>query len=435
MGTQDLLASWSTLSFDEIEARVRAGTDQTAMEQLFGPEETVEMRGMVAEPQPRGPREAVVLLPGIMGSLLSSVRGVTKLLWINPLLFLNGQSRQLELNEDGTADASPEIDAVAVALEKVVYTKFALAMRRQVDLYEFPYDWRRPIESNAGLLADCIERWADGQGDRQFTLVGHSMGGLVSRAYLALHPQAADCRVRRLIMLGTPHFGAAETVQNLLSGNREMALVAALNSKNMPQRLLLNLPSVYQILPAPPSLFPSHRPYPANWNLYRASAWHLDGIRQDYLDAARQCYRLLDSSDPQVQIVQIAGCNLETTVDMVRSSGPDGEPIYDVIRREEGPDAGDGTVPLWSAVLPGAALYYIQKKHRALPASKRVIEAVLDLISGGTPDLPTDLPLRKVELIPRAASEPLDLEADRLRQSLEQGTASGEELSRLYFAF
>jgi pimeloyl-ACP methyl ester carboxylesterase len=434
MGTQDFLASWSTLSFDEIEARVRAGMDQTGMEQLFGPEETAEMRELVAGPTPRGPREAVVLLPGIMGSLLTSIRGLTKLLWINPLLFLKGEFHYLELNEHGTADASPRIDAVAVGLEKIFYTKFALGLRRQADLYEFPYDWRRPIEANGDLLADSIERWADGQADRQFTLVGHSMGGLVSRAYLARHPQTAERRVQHLLMLGTPHFGAAETVQNLLSGNRMMALVAALNSRNVPRRLLLNLPSVYQILPAPPNLFPSHRPYPANWDLYRAADWHVEGIRQDYLDEALQFYQLLDGADPQVQTTQIAGCNLETTVEVLRSSGPDGQPTYDAIQRTDGPDAGDGTVPLWSAVLPGAAVYYIQQKHRSLPASRRVMEATLELIHGGTPDLPTDLPARKKELIPRGAPEPVALEAKRLRSSLEQGTASAEELSALYFA-
>jgi hypothetical protein len=213
-----------------------------------------------------------------------------------------------------------------------------------------------------------------------------------------------------------------------------MALVAALNSKNVPRRLLLNLPSVYQILPAPPNLFPSHRPYPANWDLYRAADWHVEGIRQDYLDEALQFYQLLDGADPQIQTTQIAGCNLETTVEVLRSSGPDGQPTYDAIQRTDGPDAGDGTVPLWSAVLPGAAVYYIQQKHRSLPASRRVIEATLELIHGGTSDLPTDLPPRKKELIPRGAPQPLALDAERLRNSLEQGTASAEELSALYFA-
>ena len=151
MKTQDLLASWSSLSFAEIGAQLEAGENKEVVEQLFGPNEVAEMRSLMATPRTLSERqrEAVVLLPGLMGSLLSSIRGVTTLLWINPAIFLNGQSRYLELNQDGSGDMSPNIEAVPISLEKVVYLKIGLALSRQVDLYEFPYDWRRPIEWNA----------------------------------------------------------------------------------------------------------------------------------------------------------------------------------------------------------------------------------------------------------------------------------------------
>ena len=435
MDTTDLLASWSSLSLQEIENRLEAGTDIEAAEQLFGAEEVSEMQGLLQRPRVRGLREAIVLLPGIMGSLLSSIRGVTTLLWINPILFLKGQSAYLELNEDGSSDRRPEIDAVAIALERLVYTKIGLVLRRQVDLYEFPYDWRRPIEWNGDLLHACIARWADGDPDRRFTLVGHSMGGLVSRAYLARHTATAERHVKDLIMLGTPHFGASESVNNLIAGNRMMAIVAKLHDKNVPQRLMMNLPSVYQLLPAPPHLFPPHRPYPANWDLYNADAWQLEGLRQDYLDAARGFYELLAGADAQVPLTEIAGCNLDTLVEMHRSLDPSGKPVYALTSKDEGPDAGDGTVPLWSAILPDATVYYIQEGHRSLPRNRDVIDAILDLVHGGTPNLPMDLPRRRRDLVPRSMPAPVDLEAERLRACLEDGTATGEELAQLYFAF
>jgi hypothetical protein len=211
--------------------------------------------------------------------------------------------------------------------------------------------------------------------------------------------------------------------------------VAHLNSKNVPQRLLLNLPSLYQILPAPPDLFPNHRPYPANWDLYDANEWQMEGIRQDYLDAAKGFYKLLTSADPQVEIVQIAGSNLETVVDVQRRFGSDGKPAHNFVRVEEGPDSGDGTVPLWSAILPGATVFYIEEKHRDLPKNKRVIEATLDLIHRGEPDLPTELPMRKALLVDRPVSPPVDVEAEQIRGDVEVGTATEEELSQLFFAF
>lgn len=437
MNTNDLLTGWATLSLEEIEARLEAGTDEDAAEQLFGADEMAEIRALLEEPQSRGLREAVVLLPGLMGSLLSSVRGVTTLLWINPLLFLRGQSHYLELGPEGTRDASPEVEAVPIAIEKLVYLKLSIALRRKTDLYEFPYDWRRPIEFNGDLLHASLERWADGDPERQFTLVGHSMGGLVARAYLARHPQAAARRVKRVIMHGTPHFGVAGAVESMVLGNRSMALVARLNAENAPRRLMLSMPSAYQLLPAPPELFPAHRPYPVNWDLYDAAAWQLGDIRQDRLDAARAFHELLAGADPQVPMVEIAGCHVDTVVDVQRRPGADGELQYELLRKDEGPDSGDGTVPLWSAVLPGATVYYIQQVHRYLPKNKRVIEATLDLIHDGVPDLPTEIPPRTSGLLEhlfgRDALTPVDVEAERLRQHIAQGTASERELVGLYF--
>jgi pimeloyl-ACP methyl ester carboxylesterase len=435
MNTNDLLVNWSALSMDEIENRLETGADEAAATQLFGAGEVAEMQTLAAEPRAKGARKSVVLLPGMMGSLLSSIRGMTALLWINPALFLKGQSSYLELHEDGTRDRHPGIEAMPIALERMSYTKIALALRRQVDLYEFPYDWRRPIEYNGDLLHQYIERWADGDPDRKFTLVGHSMGGLVSRAYLARHTEAAERRIERLIMHGTPHFGAGATMENLVNGNRMMALAGKLNSKNTPDRLLLNMPSVYQLLPAPPDLFPAHRRYPSNWDLYDAKSWRLEGIRQDYLDLGKAFYEMLASTDPQVETIEIAGCNVDTIVDVKREFEPGERLMYDVIRQQGGADGGDGTVPLWSALLPGATIYYAEEVHRDLPKNKKVIQATLDLIHGGMPDLDTELPPFDPGWFPFDTPEPVGESAEKLRANLEEGTASAKDLSQLYFAF
>ena len=434
MNTNDLLVNWSTLSIDEIETRLETGTDEAAATQLFGAGEVAEMQTIMEQPRASGARKAVVLLPGIMGSLLSSIRGVTALLWINPMLFVRGQSSYLELSQDGSRDGSPEIHAVATALEKMVYTKIALAFRRQVDLYEFPYDWRRPIEWNGDVLSAYIERWAAGDPDKTFTLVGHSMGGLVSRAYMARHTAADEKRIERLIMHGTPHFGAAGAVENILNGNRMMDIAAKLNDKNVPRRLIMNMPSVYQLLPAPPALFPD-RPYPANWDLYDAQAWRLDDMRQDYLDAGKAFHQLLADSDPQIETIEIAGCNQETIVDVTRSFGPGERPEYDIIRQAEGADGGDATVPLWSAIVPGAKIYYVEEVHRYLSKNGKVIEGTLELIHDGEPsELETELPPFDPGWFPFETPPPVEDAADDLRLKIEEGTATDQDLSQLYFA-
>jgi len=58
----------------------------------------------------------------------------------------------------------------------------------------------------ARQLADEIERICEETQASQVVLVGHSMGGLIARAYLRDHGAA---RVARVITLGSPHHGSA----------------------------------------------------------------------------------------------------------------------------------------------------------------------------------------------------------------------------------
>jgi hypothetical protein len=189
------------------------------------------------------------------------------------------------------------------------------------------------------------------------------------------------------------------------------------------------------LLPAPPDLFPAGRPYPANWDLYRASEWRWPAIRQDYLDLTRASHAALHRNVPNVETVQIAGCNAPTTTDMVRTFDADEKPHFEAAKHDKGRDGGDATVPLWSSVLPGATMYYVNEKHRNLPANDKVIAGVLELLNDGKPKLAT--------AIPRAPSgifggerdfASTGAEADDLRRKLQDGTASSADLEKLYFA-
>ena len=60
------------------------------------------------------------------------------------------------------------------------------------------------IDSYAAQLDAAIARLLRASGARQVSLVCHSMGGLVARAYLRSH---AHSHVRRVVTLGTPHHG------------------------------------------------------------------------------------------------------------------------------------------------------------------------------------------------------------------------------------
>ncbi|TLN02865.1 alpha/beta fold hydrolase, partial [bacterium] len=368
-----------------------------------------------------------VLIPGIMGSNLASIRGVTTLVWINPLMFLQGNGRFLRLNETGEDDESPEVEVVPIGLEKLAYLKTSLNFNRQVNLHEFPYDWRRPIEYNADVLRRSIDRWSAGDPARKFTLVAHSMGGLVSRAYLARHPQHAGQHIGRLIMHGTPNFGAANAVDNLANGNSMMATVDKLNQQNEMRRLAFCLPSVYQLLPAPPETFPAGHAYPINFDIYSAAEWRIAGVQQKHLDGARALHKTLAASDPQLPIDIVAGANIDTMIGANLLFDGD-VPRLEPVRQASGADSGDGTVPLWSAVLPAATTYYTQVIHRELPGNNAVMRATLDLIRTGACDLPQTLPAPRPFPFEVTNGAPPDLQAESLRGKIEDGTAGERDL-------
>jgi len=69
------------------------------------------------------------------------------------------------------------------------------------------YNTGRPIADNGFLLADALDRLVEGNPQlTELVLIGHSMGGLVSRA--ATQQGAFVERLRAVICLGSPHAGA-----------------------------------------------------------------------------------------------------------------------------------------------------------------------------------------------------------------------------------
>lgn len=423
----ELLTRLATMSYDEIEKRLASGDDDAGLIRLMGYDAAKAIQQTAAMPRDCSFGDAVVLLPGVMGSMLLSIRGTIELLWINPLLFLNGNGGYL-----ASDPAVPEIDVVPFSLEKLSYTKIVMQLRQRYPVFEFPYDWRLSLEQAVAQLQACLERWAAANPDKRFTLIGHSMGGVVIRAYLARHAAWAEHHVKRAITLGSPYLGAPSMIENLCLGNSICATMDKLNPKNNLQKVLLTMPGLYQLMPVPPELFPSGEDYPSDWDLYDSAEWRMDGLRQPFLDAARSFHTFTAQQDPQVELIQIAGCNQSTTTGVTRSFAPDETPQFSLIKSND----GDNTVPYWSAVACGAKVYYIQEVHRDLPTNPKVIQAVMDLIATGTCALPDQPPPKSIWPFEFAveAGLPPETQADDLREKTLSGTLQRADLEKFYFA-
>ena len=74
------------------------------------------------------------------------------------------------------------------------------------DVWRFDYDHETGINDAARTLGAAVDILQAAANVDQTTIVAHSMGGLVTRQYLAR--EGGSSRISRLITLGTPHFGS-----------------------------------------------------------------------------------------------------------------------------------------------------------------------------------------------------------------------------------
>ncbi len=396
-----------------------------------------EMRALLNQPLVRDSSTAAVFLPGIMGSLLGSTAGIGGLLWLNGTVIAGGSINLLDLDETGEQDASPDVSIVPVGLEKSTYVKAVLRLSRTCCLYEFPYDWRRRLETSAAQLATAIERWSAARPHQRFTLIGHSMGGLLARTFVVLYPELAERVVERIVLLASPLYGAAAVPQIFTGETMQVQLIKSLSEKNDVVRMCASFPTCYELLPPPPALFPSGTAYPFDWDLYDARDWNIPALRQDLLDEAAVFHRMILGADPQVETWQFAGCNLKTVVGLSRILGKDQDEekhAFSPISMSVGETSGDGTVPLWSA--RGKAvhhMHYVQAGHQTIPSDKAVLDDVVRLLHGEKLTLPSVVPLPLPERHENAYVGTLTNMVNDIQHSLRRGGLSVLDMRNLLF--
>ncbi|WP_144289773.1 lipase/acyltransferase domain-containing protein [Ideonella sp. A 288] len=335
--------------------------------------------------------EAVILVPGIMGSQLYQGQ---ELIWPGSaaeLLFPYSKMKELL---DPDLQVGDIIRSVAISnqyeslVEALGLCGFDEAGDRPT-LVVCPYDWRKDNRLAAARLADKVKALRDAHGtDLVIDIVAHSMGGLVSRYFLESGDYSkANCpgfaNVRRLVTIGTPHRGAP------------LALCAALGQI---KRLFLNasqvkqiadqpeFPALYQLMPPASEPFlwntdPGARLDPAN--PYQATTAKVLGLNVANLQSAASFHAALDvAKKPEaVSYFCFAGtrqntiCNVQANFAITNPSGaintqgpqPTGVEIS---------DGGDGTVPSWSASFVGMQQLAVGGDHGGLYKAPEVLRTL-----------------------------------------------------------
>jgi len=307
----------------------------------------------------------VVIVPGIMGSQLGLLRTPplpNDVLWVDPIDISIGRLATLSL---GTAS----IVSLGVVLYSYLRLKLNLRAAGFAAVFH-DYDWRLGVEELGRSFAERLRN----EPAERLAIVAHSMGGLVSRAGMALpHTE----RVERVILLGTPNFGSFAPVQALRGTYAVVRKLARLVSHDSAEflagEIFNTFPSLYQMLPAGNCS--------NGTDLFDAGSWPRTGPRPvpGLLTRARSVQSAL--AQPDGRFASIVGIGQETVTSVRRR---DDDFIYTITRH------GDGTVPAISAALPGAPAHYTRVAHSDLTRDRVVAAAVVDLLrTGRTKRLPT----------------------------------------------
>lgn len=325
--------------------------------------------------QPRLPlRDVVILLPGIMGSVLTKngkdvwslsgnaiASGIRTLGGSLSALTLSGDSPDVDDIGDGITATRlmPDTHLIPGFWKIDGYTRISdyitgrFDAQRGRNFFEFPYDWRRDNRVAARKLARQSRTWLDawrrnsGNADARLILVAHSMGGLVSRHFLEVLGGWKDTRM--LVTFGTPYRGSLKALDGLANGIKKT--VGPLTLFDI-SAMVRSLTSAYQLLP-------TYRCYDAgNGALLRIG--ETMGIPN--VDAARAKAALAFHSDIEAAVVNnskdptymaqryalhpIVG-NYQPTLQSGRLAG-NGVQMLEALDRDTSLK-GDGTVPEVSA--------------------------------------------------------------------------------------
>jgi pimeloyl-ACP methyl ester carboxylesterase len=353
-------------------------------------------------------RDVVVVLPGITGSVLQKngkdVWNVSGGAVLGALLSLGRNVKDLQLEEDppdvddlgdGVTATSVirdvhlipglwKIDGYSKCVQHVLDT---FDVERGRNFFEFPYDWRRDNRVAARKLARESERWlADwrehsGADDAKLILIGHSMGGLISRYFLECLDGWRTTRV--LLTFGTPYRGSMNAVATLAHGMRKKIGPIGIDLS----ALARSFTAIYQLLPTYPCVDTG------DGDLLRVADATIANVDQARARAALEFHeeiRLAVEGHEREDEYRKGSYDIRPVIGILQPTSQsvrltDGR--VQLLRSRRGKDdGGDGTVPRASAtprdVEREANAMFATERHASLQNDDPVLDQVTGVLSG-----------------------------------------------------
>lgn len=214
----------------------------------------------------------VIVVPGITASVLEDRYP------IDPVDIWNASTKKdferITLHPDDLRyEAQEPARVVARNPIQLAYGDLVEALRHDLSkkkdkptpVFAFGYDWRRDCFLSAAQLGAMVDEVLERtrllphykkEPPERVDLVAHSMGGLVVAAYLRGKQTGAipgisqgDCKVGRVVTIGTPFHGSVDAVHKLATGMGSLTGPAPRDREREAARMM---PALYQLLPSFP---------------------------------------------------------------------------------------------------------------------------------------------------------------------------------------
>lgn len=300
----------------------------------------------LSQPQPK-----IIIIPGLFGS------------WNKDAIVY----RQPVGNNDW------QLNPLAKDYNGIINTFDNLGLNQNQDYYVFNYDWRKGLQSIATDLNQFIvDR---GLSNEEIDLVGHSLGGLVARAYLQ---EFQNPHVRKIITAGSPHQGVTQVYKALSAGELEEenswwflaeSLVLQLYRQGLETNkeiLQNNFPVLKDLLATYPYLY-NRQNQLLNFDQYQLKNNYLTSLNSQLDGFQEQLHTLVGTKADTVFAYRLGE---RTWLDKLLGFYPEGRPTQ-VIK-----ESGDGVVLAESATLANHKEYAFD--HGETIRKKESIKAILD---------------------------------------------------------
>ncbi len=195
----------------------------------------------------------IIFVPGVLSSQLY-LPGNGKKVWFSAANFLKyapqldiGYEVSVRNNEVNQQTLPLLMREYGVMAQEIVLIERLCSTFAGRPVYFFSYDFRRSCVDSARALHEEIEFVCAKEGVVRVAVVCHSMGGLVTAAYVHAFGSA---RLQRVCAMGVPFEGSPEILQMVLTGNIVSVPNYVAGPIGLKKEMLASFPGLADMMPS-----------------------------------------------------------------------------------------------------------------------------------------------------------------------------------------